>query len=94
VIDINHTVPQLFQSVRRADIYTRWFRTLVAAQHGKGSPDFRKHPLLSVFHPGPEIAQRNIVLRFAGDGTSVTPDTARMIYNKTELHSRLKAKGM
>jgi hypothetical protein len=59
---------------------------MIAAHHGKKAPRVGKSSLLDVFYPRSINADRNFVLRFAGDGAGVAAYTFAVIDDKSEIH--------
>ena len=60
---------------------------MIATQNSKVPFNIRKRPNFGVFNPGSKVANRNIVLRLAGNSAGVTPNALIMINYKTVLHA-------
>ena len=74
------------QRMGRTYLDTRRFVAMVAPQHSEMPTDIGKLALLDVFHPGPEHADRSVMLFLARHRAGVASDTAVLIDYKSVAH--------
>jgi hypothetical protein len=59
---------------------------MVATHDGEQAPCMWEDPFLHLLHPSAEHADRNIVFRFAGSGTSMATDAFPVVDDKSKFH--------
>ena len=85
--EIDDAVFPLVHRRDRADGYARRILTVIAARHLKDASSVGECSLLDIFHPGAIHRERNMILRFAGHGASVTADALAVIDDESVSHS-------
>ena len=85
-IEVDNTVVPAEKRFRGTDRHARRVITLVAPQNGKVAAGIGKGPFLDIFYPGAEGAKRNLVFRFAGNGTGMASDAPGLINNEPISH--------
>ena len=88
-IKIDDPVSTTVQRMGRTYLDTRRFVAMVAPQHSEMPTDIGKLALLDVFHPGPEHADRSVMLFLARHRAGVASDTAVLIDYKCRSASGL-----
>src|SRR5262249_24691215 len=93
-VDVDDAVAALVESRDRADRHARRVRAVVAAQHREMAAHFGEAPLLDVLDPGPEAADRDVVLLLARDRAGVAADAASMVDDEAVLHRGVRGPGV
>ena len=73
VVDVDDAIGALVERRHRADCDAGCLRALITSKYSEGALDLGEIPLFRVLHPCPKVAQRNIVLRFAGNRAAWQP---------------------
>ncbi len=85
-IDVDNSVRAFLKRVDGTDRDAGRVGTLVAPKYGKVPAYVGELTELGVLDRCPEIADRNVVLGFAGDGAGVAADAPRVIDDEAILH--------
>ena len=87
-VEVNDAVAALEERAGRADVHARRFLALVA-QHGEEQPlRVGERALLDRLHPAAVDADRNVVLRLAGDRARMTADALAADRSRTRSWAR------
>jgi hypothetical protein len=86
LIKIDDPIRSFEKSGGGADKDARRIITMITAKNRKMSAGIWKFSLFDILYPCPIHPQRNPILFFAGNGTSMTTDAFTMIYDKAVSH--------
>ena len=88
VVEINDSIGAAEQRCDGTDFDTWSVVAMVASHDRKVATGIRELSLFDVLNPGSIHSNRDIMFRFAGDGTGVAADTSSIVDDETKIDQR------